>query len=83
MLASLEREIREAVTRYIAGRISLRQFQEWFAPRTWDIDSMIAAGQLRKLVNEIDLLLAEFSNDHWTEQELKNKLQEYSRVVLL
>ena len=75
MLASLELEIREAVTHYIAGRISLRQFQEWLAPQTWDIDSKIETGQLRKLVNEIDLLLAEFANDHWTEEELKHKLQ--------
>ena len=81
MPPSLELQIRQAVTEYIAGRASLREFQEWFAPRTWDIDSMVQIGELRKLVGEIDLLLAEFSNGHWTEQELKNKLQEYSRVV--
>lgn len=81
MPPSLELQIRQAVTEYIAGRASLREFQEWFAPRTWDIGSMAQTGELPRLANEIDLLLAEFSNGHWTEQELKNKLQEYSRVV--
>ena len=80
MAASLELQIREAITQYIAGRASLREFQEWFAPRTWDIDSLVQDGEVRKLINEIELLLAEFSNGHWTERELKNKLQEHSRV---
>jgi len=37
MQSSLDREIREHLARYFAGEISLRQFEEWFAPRAWDI----------------------------------------------
>lgn len=81
MAPSLEQKIREAVMQYIAGLVSLRQFQEWFASQTWNVDSVAEAGDLRQLVNEIDLLLAEFSSGHWTEQELKGKLREYRRVV--
>jgi len=81
MVPSLELEIREAVSQYIAGRVSLRQFQEWFASQTWNVDSVAEASDLRQLVNEIDLLLAEFSSGHWTEQELKDKFREYRRVV--
>lgn len=79
MPTSLEQQIREAVLHYIAGRVSLRQFQEWFASKTWD--SLAETDDVRRLVNEIDLLLAEFSNGHWTEQELKSKLREHRPVV--
>lgn len=77
--ASLERNIREAVMQYIAGRVQLRQFQEWFASRTWDVRA--ESDDVQELVNEIDLLLAEFSNGHWTEGELRSKLQQYRRIV--
>lgn len=81
MAPSLEQRIRESVMEYIAGRLSLRQFQEWFASQTWNLESVAEAGDLQQLVNEIDLLLAESSSGHWTEQELKGKLREYRRVV--
>lgn len=81
MASSLEHKIREAARQYIAGLVSLRQFQEWFASQTWNVDPVAEAGDLRQLVNEIDLLLAEFSSGHWTEQELKDKLCEYRRVM--
>ncbi len=80
MSASLEQQIREAVLQYTAGLVSLRQFQEWFASQTWD--SLAETDEVRRLVNDIDLLLAEFSNGHWTEQEVKSKLREYRPVVM-
>lgn len=80
MSASLEQSIREAIRQYIAGRIPLREFQEWFASRTWDVGAE-SDDNLRRLVNEIDLLVAEFSNGDWTEEELKSNLQDYRRIV--
>jgi len=79
MATSSEQKIREAVLQYIAGRIQLRQFQEWFAANTWDVRAESSDAQ--QLVNEIDLLLAEFSNGHWTEGELRSRLQQYRSVV--
>lgn len=79
MAASLEQSIREVVMQYIAGRVPLHEFQEWFASRTWDVG--VESEELRQLVNEIELLLAEFLNGHWTEEELKNKLQDYRRIM--
>ena len=70
---SLEHNIREAVLQYIAGHIQLRKFQEWLAANAWDVRS--EPGDTQRLVNDIDLLLAEFSNGHWTEQELRFALQ--------
>lgn len=79
MAALLEHSIRAAVMEYIVGRIQLRDFQEWFASRTWDVKA--EPQDVEQLVNEIDLLLAEFSNGDWTEAELRSKLQQYRRVV--
>ena len=64
MPPSLEKEIRDAVLEYVSGAMPVRRFQEWFASRTWDVD---ADDETRRLLNEIDLLLAEFSNRDWTE----------------
>lgn len=78
MPPSLEQEIRDAVLDYVSGAMPVRQFQEWFASRTWDVD---ADDDVLRLLNEIDLLLAEFSNGDWTESELKSNLQQYRRTV--
>lgn len=79
MAVPLEHNIREAVLHYIAGRIRLDEFQEWLAANAWDIREQ--PSDVQQLVNEIELLLAEFSNGHWTEAELRDKLQQYRRVV--
>jgi len=80
MSSSLEQQIREAVLQYTADLVSLRQFQDWFASQTWD--SLAETDAVRRLVNEIDLLLAEFSSGHWTDQEVKSKLREYRPVIM-
>ena len=76
MSFSLDQDIRGWVAQYVSGVISLRKFQEWFAPRAWNIDSTgdAAAAQL---ASRIELLLAEFSNGDWTEEELRQKLSQY------
>ena len=56
MPSSIEVEICERVAQYVAGDLSLREFQEWFVPRAW---GMNAADDVRaaKLANEIELFL--------------------------
>lgn len=70
----LDLAIREQLARYLAGEISLPEFQEWFVPRAWNIEKQgsPAAGDL---AHEVELRLAEFSNGDWTEDELKSKLR--------
>ena len=74
MPSSIEVEIRERVAQYVAGDLSLREFQEWFVPRAWGMD---AADDVRaaERANEIELFLAEFSNGDWSEGELREKLR--------
>jgi hypothetical protein len=79
MVTSLEHSIHDAVLHYIAGRIRLDEFQEWLASNAWDVRGESA--DIQRLVNEIELLLAEFSNGHWTESELRHRFQQYRPVV--
>ena len=78
MSSSVEVEIHERVAEYGAGKLSLREFQEWFVPRAWSMDAMNDAPAAR-LANAIELLLAEFSNGDWSEEELREKLSRECR----
>jgi hypothetical protein len=73
MSDTLDFKIRQQLADYLAGNISLRQFEDWFFAETWDIEE--AANQaLMNLVYEIKLRLAEFSHGDWTEVELRSML---------
>lgn len=73
----LDVEIRECLARYLGSEIALAEFQERFVPMAWDIENL-GSWPTEELVSDIELALAEFSNGHWTEQQLKDLL----RVVL-
>lgn len=70
----LDMEIRSHLWKYILNSASLNDFKDWFVPATWDAESAINDGGTLSLIHEIQLRLAEFSNDHWQEDELKKKL---------
>lgn len=70
---SLDFNIRERLADYLADRLSLREFVDWFYAETWDVDD--AENQtLTNLVYEIKLRLAEYSHGDWTEAELHSML---------
>ncbi len=73
MLHSLDFDIREQLSEYLVGKISLQEFEDWFFPETWDIDQKNDLA-LESLVYGIKLRLAEFSNKDWTESELHSLL---------
>lgn len=74
MLHSLEFNIHEKLAEYLAGEITLCEFEDWFFPETWDIDQTDNTA-LINLVYGIKLSLAEFSNGDWTEAELRSMLR--------
>ncbi len=74
MVQTMELEIRERLSDYVAGRIDLREFQKWFVPRAWHEASTHPVGPLQDLISTIELRLAEFTNGHLTTDELKDKL---------
>jgi hypothetical protein len=81
-------DIRQHLARYLAGDISLHEFDDWFARATWDSDeqgSGPAQEDARALAHTIEGRLGEFTDGHWTEDELKGLLAplvENYRVVL-
>ena len=74
MQAPLDLEIRQQLARYLAKRITLDDFEDWFVAESWNVhrDENTAATDL---VFELELRLAEFSNGHWTEDDLRGILQ--------
>ncbi|MEX1253550.1 MAG: hypothetical protein WEE64_04340 [Dehalococcoidia bacterium] len=70
----LESEIREQIARYHCREISLAEFEHWFAPRAWGADREGDRAAL-DLVGQIELLLAEFSSRHRSEDEVRRRLQ--------
>ncbi|MBW1952185.1 MAG: hypothetical protein JRI66_03755 [Deltaproteobacteria bacterium] len=74
MKPALDLEIREWLARYLVEEISYEDFLAWFVPSSWNVGQS-ANQAVIDLVYEIELWLAEFSNDIWSEQELKQKLR--------
>jgi hypothetical protein len=79
MSHSLAYNIREQLADYLAGKNSLREFEDWFFSETWDIDEIDNTDNqtlvdLANLVYAIKLRLAEFSHGDWTEAELHSML---------
>jgi hypothetical protein len=74
MEPSLLSDIRDHLRRYLSHEISLDEFRKWFDVETWDIiDKCPTVTQ--QLAGEIELRIAEFTNGHRTEEELRNLLQ--------
>ncbi len=66
-------EIRNKLAQYLASAISLRAFQEWFVPLTWDIQNTQCLHVL-DLVYGIELKIAEYTNGHLSEDDLRQAL---------
>lgn len=73
-MESLDIEIRDKLAKYLANEISLEEFQDWFVPGTWEVRESGNTSAI-ELSAEIALRLAEFSNGHWTELSLREKLR--------
>ena len=70
MASSLEDEIRAELRRYLRIEISLESYEEWFAPRVWQIEASNDPAA-EDLAYQIDLRLAEHSSGHRTDDELR------------
>ncbi len=79
-------DVRAQVAAYLAGECSLETFYDRFVPATWSVDPADDQ-ELRDLVGEVHLRVAEYTHGDWTEDELRNWLrplvQQYRALVLL
>jgi len=66
-----EIEIRQQLARYLNGKLTLNEFQDWFVPHSWNFHQSPSLA-LQKLVATIELAIAEFTNGDWTARELRD-----------
>jgi hypothetical protein len=71
-----ENEIRVELVKYLANEQSLDDFEDWFVQHSWDMhkDSDLSA---QRLAAAIEVPLAEHSNGHLSEEELRDQLRPY------
>jgi hypothetical protein len=69
----LELEIHDRLSTYLAKKISLREFEDWFFPKTWDVDKLDEPALL-DLVYQIKLNWAEYSDGDLSEKEFRSML---------
>jgi hypothetical protein len=69
---SQELEIRSQLASYLAGDMTLSAFSDWFVEKTWGEET---SESFSDLVSEIELVLAEFTSGHRSEEEVKNLLR--------
>ena len=67
-------DVQRYVANYLNRDISLSQFRDWFDSETWDLD-LQSETPLGQVVGEIELRLAEFTNGHRTEDDLRYHLE--------
>jgi len=69
-----EAQIREQLIGYLARRITLNEFEDWLVQQSWNmhLDSDDAA---QYLVGMLELRLAEYSDDHLTDEGLERELK--------
>lgn len=80
MDSALLSDILGRLRQYVSHEISLDQFREWFDVETWDvIDESSPATQ--QVAGEIELRIAEFTNGHRTEDDLRSQLERLLPVV--
>ena len=67
-------QIRENLAKWINGKSSLAQFEDWFVPATWDIHRS-GDQAAENLVDEIELSLSEYSGGYLSHQELVDAMR--------
>lgn len=67
-------DVQHKLASYLSGETCLSQFRDWFDGETWDSDLQTDEPQ-GQLVGEIELRLAEFTNGHRTEDDLRYHLE--------
>jgi len=72
--SQLHAEICVRFRHYLSGKSTLEQFREWFDVETWGLAAE-PDSPLRRMAGTIELRLAEFTNGHLTEEDLRSLLQ--------
>lgn len=74
MLADPQTAVLNWLTRYVVGEVTLGAFNRWFVPFSWGSDNW-QDPNATELAARIEFVLAEFSNSHRTEDEVRTALR--------
>jgi len=84
MQIALQNEILKRTQRYLNGKISAAELETWLLPATRNVHQS-GNTQAEQLAGAVELRLAEFDRGHWTEPELRIKLEgilsDYQRMA--
>lgn len=69
----MENEIRERLTRYLAGQVRLAELEAWLLAETWDLNEEVAP-EAAVLAYSALLAIAERGRDHLSEREVRARL---------
>jgi hypothetical protein len=72
MQLDLERELRNKIARFVAGKVSMRDFNRWFIPATWEIED--APALLREFVYSVKALLDDYDDKRLSKTALRHQL---------
>jgi hypothetical protein len=67
-------ELRAQLSRYLNSITTLEDFRDWFDDETWGLAAE-PDSPARQIAGEIELRIAEFTNGHLSESELRALLQ--------
>lgn len=67
-------ELKKRLGDWLDGKLSLREFEEWFVPATWDAHKS-GDREAESLVDEIELNLSEYTDRVISHEELRTRLR--------
>jgi hypothetical protein len=73
-------EIRDQIIDQLTGKLSLEDFEDWLAQRSWNIH-LDSSHDAQLLAADVQLQLAEFSLGHLSENELRKELISFVRNI--
>jgi hypothetical protein len=67
-------QIRNGLSEWMDGKITLREFEDWFVPATWDIHQS-GDEKAEDLADEIELRLSEYSGGYLSREDLRSEMK--------
>lgn len=77
----IESQIRFWLARFLAREVSLECFEDWFVQQSWDMHQD-SEPNAQKVVASIELRLAEYTNGHLSEDDLRDELRPFASIYV-
>jgi len=77
----LNQDIRQRITDYLTGTLSVQDLNKWVGEVTWDVQNS-GDTEAERLTGKVELWLAELSHGHLSEDELKRELYHLLRGTI-